>query len=80
MGVLSPRPSSSHISSRAPDKRLHPLVVGPPVCSHNPSWLVLMMESSVMLGVVDVVIVVEVDARTKVVGEPLMSKWLMKVK
>jgi hypothetical protein len=38
------------------------------------------MESSVMLGVVDVVMVVEVDARTKVFDEPLVLQWLTKVK
>jgi hypothetical protein len=33
-----------------------------------------------MLGVVDVVIVVEVDAQTKVFDEPLVLQWLMKAK
>ena len=54
-------------------------VAGPPVCSPNPSWLVLMTKSSVSLGAVDVVIVVEVDIRTRVVDEPLELKWLTKV-
>jgi hypothetical protein len=40
-------------------------VADPLVCSPSPSWPVLMSESKVMLGVVDVVIVVEVDVRTK---------------
>ena len=38
----------------------------------------LMTESSVALGVVDIVIVMEVDVRTEVADEPLESKWLMK--
>lgn len=57
-------------------------VAGPPVSSPSPPWLALVIESSVLLGVVDVVVVViiaEVDVRTKVVGEPLELKWLMKV-
>jgi hypothetical protein len=48
--------------------------VGPMVCSPSSSWLVLIMESSAMLGVVYVVVVVEVDAQTEVVGEPLVLK------
>jgi hypothetical protein len=44
------------------------------VCSPSSSWLVLIMESSAMLGVVYVVVVVEVDAQTEVVGEPLVLK------
>jgi hypothetical protein len=54
-------------------------VAGPLVCSHSPSWLALVTKSSVVLGVVNVVIVVEVDVRTEVVGEPIKSKWLTKV-
>jgi hypothetical protein len=38
-----------------------------------------MIESSVALGVVDVVIVVEVGVQTEVVDEPLELKWLTKV-
>jgi hypothetical protein len=43
---------------------------------HSPSlsWLALVIESSATLGVVDLVIVVEVD-----VGEPLELEWLTKV-
>jgi hypothetical protein len=54
-------------------------VVGPSVCSPSPCWPVLMIGSLVMLGVVDVVIVVEVNFRTKVINEALHSKWLKKV-
>jgi hypothetical protein len=45
-------------------------VAGPPVCFPSPSWLVLVTKSSVALGVVDVVIVVEVDVQTEVANEP----------
>jgi hypothetical protein len=49
-------------------------VAGPPVHSPIPSLLALMIESLTTLGVVDVVIVVEVD-----VGESLELEWLTKV-
>ena len=45
----------------AGQKTLRSRVAGPPVCSLSPSWPVLMTKSSVPLGVVDVVVVVEVD-------------------
>ena len=51
-------------------------MAGPLVWSPSPSWLVLVTESSIMLGVV---MAVEVDVQTKVVDEPLESKWLTKV-
>ena len=35
----------------------------------SPSWLTLMTKSLVVLGVVDIVALVEVDVWTKVVGE-----------
>ena len=54
-------------------------VVSPLVCSPSPYWLVPMTKSSVTLGVVDGVIVVEVNVRTEVVSEPLEPKWLTKV-
>jgi hypothetical protein len=41
--------------------------------------MVFVMNSSVSLGVVDVVIVVEVDVWTGVANEPLELKWMMKV-
>lgn len=56
-------------------------VVGPPLCYPSPFWLALMTNSSIMLGVVGVVIlVVVVDVRAKVVDEPLELKWSMKVR
>ena len=54
-------------------------VAGPPICSPSPSWPVLVTKSSISLGVVDVVIVVEVDIWTGVDDESLESKWLTKV-
>jgi len=58
-------------------------VAGPPLCYPSPFWLALMTDSSVMLGVVGVVILVvvaEVDILAEVVDEPLELKWLMKVR
>jgi hypothetical protein len=40
---------------------------------------VLVTKSSISLGVVDVVIVVEVDVQTEDADEPLELKWWMKV-
>jgi hypothetical protein len=54
-------------------------VAGPLVCSPSPSWLALVTVSLAMLGVVDVVAVVEVYVMTKFVCEPLRLKWLTKV-
>ena len=45
----------------------------------SPSWLTLVTESSVVLGIVDIIALVEVDVWTKVVGEPIEPNWLMKV-
>ena len=57
-------------------------VDGPLVCSRSPSWLALAIEPLVMLGVVNMVVVVvvaEVDVRTKDDNEPLEPKWSTKV-
>jgi hypothetical protein len=57
-------------------------VFSPLVCSPSPSWLVLVIEASTMLGGVDIVVVVvvaEIDVWTKVVDEPLEPKWLTKM-
>jgi uncharacterized protein with GYD domain len=40
---------------------------------------VLVTESFITLGVVDVAVIVEVDVQIEVVNEPLESKWLTKV-
>ena len=88
--LLSSRSSTSRPSwrgglhlrafSRAPGKKTSCFrVAGPPICSPSPSWPEFMTKSSVSLGVVDVVIVVEVDVWTRVANEPLESKWLTKV-
>jgi hypothetical protein len=55
-------------------------VLGPPVCSLSSSWLALVTKSLVVLVIVDIVIVAEVDVRTKVIGEPLEQMWSRKVK
>lgn len=58
-------------------------VVGPPIFSHGPSWLALMTESSVVRGVVNVVmaaVVTEVHVQIKVIGVPYELKWSTKVK
>jgi hypothetical protein len=54
-------------------------VAGPLVCSPSPSWLVLVTESSISLGVVDVVVAVEVNVWTEDADKPLKLKWWMKV-
>jgi hypothetical protein len=69
---LSLRPSNLH--SRALGKTSCSGVASPPVHFPSLSWLALVIESSATLGVVDLVIVVEVD-----VSEPLELEWLMKV-
>ena len=55
-------------------------VVGLSICSPSSSWPALVTESSTALGVVDIVIVVEVDVQTKVIDGPLEPKWWRKVK
>jgi hypothetical protein len=74
---ISKASKSSLMSTR--QKASPSRVADPLVCSPSPSWSVLMSESKLTLGAVDVVIVVEVDVRTEVANEPLESKCLTKV-